>query len=113
MNRFLKIALWTVGVVVGLIILAIIAVQLFFPVEKAKALAIEKGSAALGRPITIRDVSVSFWGGLGVKLDSVVVGNPPGFVGDRFLTAENIDVKLRLLPLLMKQVKIDRFIVNR
>ncbi len=113
MNRFFRIALWAVGVIVGLLILLLVAVQLFFPVEKAKALAIEKGSAALGRPITIRDVSVSFWGGLGVQLDSVVVGNPPGFIGERFLTAENIDVKLRLLPLLMKEVKVDRFIVNR
>jgi len=113
MNKFLKIALWVVGVVAGLLALLAIALQLFFPVEKAKSLAIEKGSAALGRPITIQDVSVSFWGGLGVKLDSVVVGNPPGFVGERFLTAENVDVKLRLLPLLMKEVKVDRFIVNR
>jgi len=113
MNKFLKIALWAAGVVVGVLLLLVIAIQLFFPVEKAKALAIEKGSAALGRPITIRDVSVSFWGGLGVKLDSVVIGNPPGFVGERFLTAENVDIKLRLLPLLMKEVKVDRFIVNR
>jgi hypothetical protein len=113
MNKVLKIALWAVGIFVALIIVLLIGIQLFFPVEKAKALAIEKGSAALGRPITIQDVSVSFWGGLGVKLENVVVGNPVGFVGERFFTAENIDIKLRLLPLIMKEIKVDRFIINR
>ena len=112
MNKVLKVLLWVIGSVVALMLLAVIALKLFFPVEKVKALAIEKGSAAIGRTITIENAGVSLWGGLGVKLEKVGVGNPSGFAGDPLFTAENIDVKLRLLPLLHKEVKIDRFVVN-
>lgn len=113
MNKVLKILLWAAGVVVALVVLAIIAVELFFPIEKAKAMAIEKGSAAIGRPITIQNAGISFWGGLGVKLENVGVGNPPGFQGEPFFQADNVDIKLRLLPLLRKEVKIDRFVINK
>ncbi|MEW6049958.1 MAG: AsmA family protein [Candidatus Zixiibacteriota bacterium] len=113
MKKFLKILAWIAGAIVLLLIVLVIAAKLFFPVDKAKAYAIEKGSTTLGRPIDIQEVKVSFWGGLGVRLDNVSIGNPDGFGGDPFLNAEYVDVKLRLLPLLSKQVAIDRFIINR
>lgn len=112
MKKLLKIAAWIVGAFVALIILVIIAAKLFFPVDKAKAYAIEKGSSTLGRPITIENVTVSFWGGIGVRLDDVAIGNPDGISGEPFLKAEYVDVKLRLFPLLTKRVVIDRFIVE-
>jgi hypothetical protein len=112
MRGALKIFLWAVGIFVGLILIGMAAIYVFFPLDKAKSMAMEKGSAALGRPITIEKVSLSFWGGLGVKLDNVVVGNPPGIGGEPVLTTSNIDVKLRFWPLLTKKVEIDRFIIN-
>jgi len=113
MKKLLKILLWITGIFVALIIVAIIGLKLFFPVEKAKAYAIEKGSAALGRPLTVEDLDLSFWGGLGIKLVEVEVGNPEGFEGEPLLLAENVDVKLRLLPLLTKDIRIDRLIINK
>ncbi len=113
MKTLLKILVWGIGVLVALIIVLMIGARLFFPVEKAKAYAIEKGSSALGRPIGIDDVSLSFWGGLGVKLDKVTVGNPSGFDGTPFLQANYIDIKLQFLPLLSKSIRIDRFVIDR
>jgi hypothetical protein len=112
MQRALKILLWTVGSVVALVVLAIAAIYLFFPLDKAKAMAIEKGSAALGRPIAIEKVGLSLWGGIGVRLDNVSVGNPAGITGDPVLSTRNVDVKLRFWPLLSRKIEIDRFIVN-
>jgi hypothetical protein len=112
MQRALKIVLWTAGSIVGLIILVIAAIYIFFPLEKAKSMAIEKGSAALGRPITIEKVGLSLWGGIGVKLDNVAVGNPPGLSGDPVLRTDNVDIKLRFWPLLARKIEIDKFIVN-
>ncbi len=62
MNRSLKKLLWIVGSVVGLIVLSIVLLQIFFPVEKVRSMAVEKASAALNRPITIKDVSLSYLG---------------------------------------------------
>jgi hypothetical protein len=112
MRRALKIFLWAIGIFVGIIVVGIAAIYIFFPLEKARTMAVEKGSAALGRPITIGKVGLSLWGGLGVKLDDVVVGNPKGDFGQPVLHTSNVDIKLRLLPLLTKKVEIDRFIIN-
>ncbi|MDZ4723490.1 MAG: AsmA family protein [candidate division Zixibacteria bacterium] len=114
MKRFLKIAAWTLGIVLGLFVLLIIGIKLFYPMEKAKAFAIEKGIEALGRPITIGEVDLSIWGGLGVNLKEVGIGNPPEISDEQeLLTAEAIDVKLQLLPLLTGNFRIDKFIVDR
>lgn len=113
MNRALKILLWTVGSIVGLVILGIVAIYIFFPLDKAKAMAIEKGSAAIGRPINIGNVGLSLWGGIGVKLENVSIGNPAGMSGDPVLQTSNVDVKLRFWPLLSKKFEIDRFVVHQ
>ena len=111
MKRLLRIAGWIAGIVVVVIVLAAIALWMFFPVEKAKQMVIEKGSAQLGRTIAIQDAAVSIWGGLGVKLGGVAISNPTGIPGE-MLKADNIDVKLSILPLINGEFHIDRLIVN-
>ena len=48
MKKTLRILAWIAGVLAAVIVLAMVGLWLFFPVEKAKNLAIEKGSAQLG-----------------------------------------------------------------
>ncbi len=114
MKKFIKIVLWSLGILLVLLVLLVVGLRLFFPFDKAKQMAIEKGQEALGRDIQIGDVDISFWGGLGIKLKDVVVGNPAGMesVGD-FLQAENVDVKLQILPLLSGEYRLHRLIVNQ
>ena len=112
MNKFKKILKWTIYIVLILLVVSIAGLWLFFPVEKAKEIAIEKGSAALGRDISIETAKISFWGGIGIKLTNVAISNPEGFEKANLLTAENIDIKLRMIPLIMGDVVIDRLILN-
>ena len=44
MKRLRKILLWTVGLLIVLVLLMVIGFKLFFPVEKAKAFALEQAS---------------------------------------------------------------------
>ncbi|UCE25825.1 MAG: AsmA family protein [Candidatus Zixiibacteriota bacterium] len=113
MKKFLKILGWVAGAVIVLLILAIAGLWLFFPIEKAKEMAVERGSAQLGRTITVEDAAISFWGGLGVRLGNVAVGNPAAMEDGDFLKAEDVDVKLQILPLLSGNYKIDRLVINR
>ncbi|MDD5426846.1 MAG: AsmA family protein [candidate division Zixibacteria bacterium] len=113
MKKLFKILLWLAGIFIALVIVAIIGLKLFFPKEKAKAYAIEEGSAALGRPLAVEDIDISIWGGLGIKLVNVTIGNPEGFKGEALLKAEDIDLKLRLLPLLKKDIRISRLIIEK
>ena len=113
MKMIFKVVRWTALILVGVILLSIAGLWLFFPIEKAKNMAIEKGSAELGREITIASADISFWGGIGIQLQDVGICNPDSFSDSLLLYAENIDVKLQMLPLIIGDVVIDRLILNK
>jgi len=112
MKKLLKMLAWIVGIFLLLIVVAVIGLKLFFPVEKTRQVAIEKGSALLGRDIEVESLDISVWGGLGLKLEKVKIGNPSGFDGPGFLSADNIDLKMQLLPLLSGDIKVSRLIIE-
>lgn len=112
MKKSLKILGWIAGVIVVLLVLAAIGLKLFFPRDKVRLMAMEKAREATGRDVTIGDLDVSFWGGLGVKLHDVTLSNPDGWSDSLMATVDNVDVKLSLLPLLGGEYQIDRLIVN-
>ncbi len=107
-----KICKWTLLISFALLILVGVSLWLFFPVEKAKQIAIEKGTELLEREIEIETASVSFWGGIGIQLDNIVIKNQNGFSNENFLTAKSLDVKLQFWPLISGDVAIDRLILK-
>ncbi len=113
MKKFIKYLTWLAGIILVAVILVGLGLYFFFPKEKVKALALDKLSASLNREITIDGVAVSFSGGIGLKLENLKIANAPGFKEKHMLTADNLDVKVRLWPLLKKQIMIDRLVLNR
>ncbi|MGD9548658.1 MAG: AsmA family protein [Candidatus Krumholzibacteriia bacterium] len=111
MKRPLKIAGWSAGSLLALCILALVGALLFLPAGTLRDLAVARASAALGRDVTVDDAGVSLRGGLGVRLEGVTVGNPPGFPGDPLFRADSIDLKLRLIPLLSRRIQADRLVI--
>ena len=112
MKKLVKILLWAAGVFAALVIVLIVGLKLFFPTEKVRAMAEEKGSAAMGRQLTVGGLDLSFWGGLGVRLKDVKIANPAGMEGPDFLAADGIDLKLRILPLISGDVRVSRLIIE-
>lgn len=112
MKKLLKILGWIVGVFLVLLVLLAIGLKLFFPVEKAKALAVERGSRMLGRPIGVEDVDLSLWGGLGIELKDVTIGSPPDMDVGNLLAADAVDLKLQILPLLSSRYRIDKLVID-
>lgn len=108
----LKILGWTTGSIAALLILLVVGLRIFLPAEKLRDLAVARASASLGREVTVKDVRVSLRGGLGIQLTDVSVGNPAGFPAGHLMTAESVDLKLRLRPLLSRQVHADRLVIN-
>lgn len=113
MKKLLKILAWIAGVLLVLLILAAVGLKLFFPVEKVRQMAVEEGSKTLGRELAVESLDISFWGGLGLVLENVSVGPPPGQEGPNLLEAENVDLKLRLLPLIFGDYRVDRLVIDR
>ncbi|MCK4631963.1 MAG: AsmA family protein, partial [candidate division Zixibacteria bacterium] len=113
MKKLLKILLWLAGIFLVVLILAVVGLKLFFPAEKIKALAIETGSEKLGREITVEGIDVSIWGGVGVQLEKVTVSNAAGFEPAHMLTADHVDVKVQLWPLIRGNIQVDKLIVEQ
>lgn len=112
MRKLWKILAWTIGALVALTLLLVVGLRLFLPAETLRDLAVARASAALGRDVSVGEVSVSLRGGLGIRLTDVAVGNPPGFPAGRVLAAEGVDLKLRLGPLLHKRLYADRLVID-
>jgi len=78
------------------------------PVDMVRDQVVAEVERQTGRKLTIGSAGVSFASGLGVSLDDVALSPPPGMEGEPLLRAEHIEVSLALLPLVMRDLKIDR-----
>ena len=97
------------GVVIGLLVLAVFLIPVFIPKDALEARIEAAASEAMGRPVTIDgapDVSV-FPTELGVR--GLTVSNAPGFDAPYLLRVDQADVGVKLLPLLSGRVEVTRF----
>lgn len=79
-------------------------------VRSQMAAAIERQT---GRKLTIGSAGVSFASGLGVSLGRVSLSSPPAMPGAPFLAADRIEVSLALLPLVMRDIRVERLTLVR
>ncbi len=112
MARIGKLFIWTIGIIVGLLVIAVVGLTLFFPEDKVRDIATSKGSELLGRTVEIGVIDFSIWGGLGVELNNVAIGNPPGWQSPQMASVEKLDVKLQFWPLLSGNYKVSRLVVT-
>lgn len=113
MKKLPKKLIRTLGVLLGVVLVVTLGLRLFFPAEKIKELAVDLASDKLGRQVTVAEAGLSLSGGLGVKLVDVVIANPAGFPGEPLFTAEKIDLKLQLGPLMQREFQVGRLVVDR
>lgn len=113
MKKLIRIIAWVVSITLALLILLALGIQLFFPVEKARKYAEEKGSDALERPVKIESAEISFWGGLGVKLHNVSIENQAEFGEGKLLDARFVDAKMAIWPLLFGDYQIEKLIIEQ
>lgn len=67
---------------------------------------------ATGRTLEMKgDVRVSLFPWAGVTFTDLRLGNPPAFTEKNFLSVKSFDVRVKLWPLLSKQVEVDRLVV--
>lgn len=113
MNKTLKRLLIAAGSLVVLFIVALLLIPSFVNVEKYKPEIEQKVSEATGRPFAIRGhLSLSLFPWAGISLSDLHLGNPPGFTGPDFLSVKSFEVRVKLLPLLYKDIRVKRFILE-
>ncbi len=114
MRKFLKIFGIALGIVVLLIVAAAVALPLLVDPNDFKPRIVNAVEEATGRDFEIPgaiELSVFPW--LGVKLGAVRLGNAEGFDEQPFASVEGVEVRVKLLPLLRKDIEIGRVIVEQ
>jgi AsmA protein len=86
---------------------------MFVDVQKYKPVLESKVTQATGRPFSVGDdLRLSLFPWAGISLSDLRLGNPAGFAEKDFVTVKSFEVRIKLLPLISKDVQIKRFVVN-
>lgn len=113
MKKLIKILAVVVGVVVILITGAIVFVSMTFDPNDYKAEIVDAVKENTGRDLRIEgDIELTVFPWLGVTAGTIELGNAPGFAGDVFARTEKVDVRVKLMPLLSKQVEMSTVTVH-
>ena len=113
MKKFIKIAGIAFGVVILLLIVAIIVVPLVVDINDYKGRIISMVEKQTGRKLNIQgDIGLSVFPRLGVKLDTVELGNASGFEAPVFARVNQLQIRVRILPLLSRRLEADVVVVR-
>jgi len=99
-------------ILLGLIAILITAATIFlvmFDLNSYRETIMEKATEALGRPVTIGSLNIKKSLIPTIEVRNVAIGNPAGMTSDKpFLTIDNLDATLAVIPLFSKKVEIQR-----
>ena len=113
MPRFLKITLYTLGAAALLVILTLAGILLFVDPNDYKDDITSAVHDTTGRELSIDgDLSLSVFPWLGVSLGHTVLGNAPGFGDQPMASVDAVDIKIKLLPLLERQVEMKTVLLH-
>ena len=109
MNKTIKWILIGFCTVVVLVIAALLIAPMFIDIQKYKPLIEEQATKAAGRSFKINGpLKLSLFPSAEIDLTDLHLG---GFAGQDMLVVERFEVKASLLPLLSKEVQIEKFTV--
>jgi len=101
------------GSVLVLVIAVLLLIPLFVDVEKYKPEIEKQVSSAVGRPFAIKgQLKLSLFPWAGVAFSDLHLGSPPGYKEKDFLFVKSFDVRMKLLPLLSKDIQVQRFVIE-
>ena len=111
MKKLLKIVLVLVGVGALLLLAGSVALRIYLPPEKAKALVLDRLSRQLQRGVQIDKVSVGLLSGLQVL--NLKISESPDFAKGVFLSSDLFSLKIALTPLLFHKVIVRQIVLKK
>ncbi len=104
----------TGGVMLAAMIIVVSAVILNINalISRNKDYLIGQVEQALGRKVTVGNVEATIWGGIGVRLSNFALAEDPTYGSEDFVRARDLQLNLKLWPLLKKEVQVKRLILH-
>jgi len=96
-----------------LIMAAVIIIPQFVDIQKYKPVIEQKVTKATGRSFTLGDeIEISVFPWVGVKLTDLHFGSGAGYKEKDMVSVENFEVRLKVMPLLSKQIEVKTFVLD-
>ena len=113
MKSFLKWGAIIVGGLAVVIIVALLIIPMFVDVQKYKPVLENKVVEATGRPFSVGDdLKLSLFPWAGISFSDLQLGNLAGFAEKEFVKVKSFEVRVKLLPLISKEIEIKRFVMD-
>ena len=113
MKSGLKWGLIAVGGAIALVLLILLILPVFVDANKFKPTLEKKVAEMTGRPFSVGgEVDISFFPFAGLSFSDLHLGNPQGFSEKDFVAIKSFDVRVKLLPLLFREVQVKHFILT-
>jgi uncharacterized protein involved in outer membrane biogenesis len=96
-------------VLIGALVVAALNLNRFL--NQNRDLIAKQAQRAIGREVRFGEVGVSFAGGLGVRVEDLHVGDDPNFSKEDFVSAEAVDVGVKILPALFGRIELGRVVL--
>ncbi len=111
--KTLKILVGLLGLVVVLVVAAIIVVPLVVEPNDFRDDIVAKVKEATGRDLQINgDIKLSLFPWLGLELGELKLSNAKGFDAASFASIKQAAVKVKIMPLLSKQIEVDTVLLD-
>jgi AsmA protein len=98
----MKRALRIVGIVVAILVVILIALPFLVNVNSFRPKIESEMTSALGRPVTLGDLSLSILSG-SVEVKNIAIADDPAFSPTPFVTAKSLQVGAELMPLIFSK----------
>lgn len=105
-------------ILLGVLLLAVVSVaalallNLNSLINRNRDYLLLQAEQALGRRVSVGEMELTFWPGIGLRLKNVALSDDPSFRSGDFIRAGDLQVNVKLLPLLRKQLHIKRLILH-
>ena len=113
MNKAVKWGLIICASLVVLVIAVLLIAPAFIDIRDYKPQLEKKVADATGRPFSVGDdLSLSLFPWAGISFSDLRLGNTSGFSEKELVTVKSFEVRVKLLPLISKDIQVKRFILN-
>ena len=113
MGKLLRIVAWIAGLLVVLVVVASIVLPMIVDPNDYKDDIAELVKSKTGRTLSIDgDIGLSVFPWLAVEIGPTALSNADGFSAQPFASVREVQVRLKLLPLLRKQVEMDTVVLD-
>jgi AsmA protein len=107
--RAAKILGWAIGALVALVAVVLIGIKLFVDPNNYKDRIAAAVKQSTGRELKLPgDIKLSVFPWVALELGPASLGNPPGFGDEPFMTFQHAAVRVKVMPLLRKQLEVSK-----